>query len=74
MLWTILGSSVVMLSFIYFRKGGNAVWGGLTIGSISGFITAIVLAFMGKGSNRLALVKIATLATIIGFIAELLRR
>lgn len=48
-MWKILAVIAVILSIVYFRRGRNAVGGGLTIGVIIGLIIAVVLASMGKG-------------------------
>ena len=39
-IWTIIGIVVVILLIIFWR-GRNAIWGGLTLGIIIGFIITI---------------------------------
>jgi len=66
-IWLILGIVSIILLALYFRRGRNALWGGLTAGAIIGFIIALFSGFnwyiVGKG---------AILGTIVGFVAELL--
>jgi len=66
-IWIILGVVSIILLVIYFKRGRNALWGGLTAGLIIGFIIALFSGFnwyiVGKG---------AILGTMIGFVAELL--
>lgn len=71
-MWQVLGFIAVILSIIYFRKGRNAVWGGLTIGAIVGLIIAVILAFRSKGFNLYVILKAITVGIIVGFLAELL--
>lgn len=72
MMWKMLGVIAVILSVIYFRRGKNAVWGGLTIGVILGSIIAVILAFMGKGFDWHIILKTIIIAILVGFVAELL--
>jgi len=66
-IWIILGIFSAILLVVYFKRGRNALWGGLTAGTIIGFIIALFSGFnwyiVGKG---------AILGTLIGFAAELL--
>ncbi len=76
-IWTILGIISIVLLIIYWggfgpKFGPNAVWGGLTLGLIIGFIVAIFFVFKGAGFNWYIIEKSAILGTIIGFFAELL--
>jgi hypothetical protein len=71
-MWKVLGVITVILLIINFRKGQNSVWGGLSLGVIAGFIIAVILAFMGKGFNWYVILKVITVGTIIGFLADLL--
>jgi hypothetical protein len=66
--WTIIGIVVVILLIIFWR-GRNAIWGGLTLGIIVGFIITI---FNEGGFDWSLVVRGAILGTIIGFGAELL--
>ena len=58
--------SIILLA-VYFRRGRNALWGGLTAGVIIGFIIALFSGFnwyiVGKG---------AISGTMVGFVTELL--
>jgi len=69
--WGILGIASAILLIIYWR-GRNAVWGGLTLGIIIGFIVAIVFMFRENGFNLLTVGKGAIAGTILGYLAELL--
>ena len=69
--WTILGIITVVLLIVFWRKR-NAVWGGLTIGIIIGFIVAIFYLFKESGFNWFIIGKGAILGAMAGFIAELL--
>lgn len=71
-MWKVLGVIAGILLIIYFRKGRNSVWGGLTLGVIVGLIIAVIFAFKGKGFNWHVVLKAVIVGTIVGFIAELL--
>lgn len=64
--WTILEILTVILLIAY-RHNRNAVWGGLTIGVIVGFIVAIFSSF-----ELTNIIKVGVAGTLIGFVAELL--
>jgi len=70
-IWVILGIVAVVL-LIAFRQRQNAVWGGLTLGIIIGFIIAIIFVFKGSGFDWLIIGKSAIIGTMLGFVAELL--
>jgi hypothetical protein len=70
-IWTILGIITIVLLIIFWRKR-NAVWGGLTIGIIIGFIVTVFYLFKESGFDWFIIGKGAILGTILGFIAELL--
>ncbi|MCK4454126.1 hypothetical protein KAU51_02150 [Candidatus Parcubacteria bacterium] len=70
-IWTILGIITIVLLIIFWRKR-NAVWGGLTIGIIIGFIFTVFYLFQGSGFDWFVIGKGAILGTILGFMAELL--
>jgi hypothetical protein len=72
MVWIILGIFTVILLIIYFFKGRNAVWGGLMIGVVIGFVTSIILAIKGNGFNWFIILKTSIVVTLAGFITELL--
>ena len=67
-IWTIIGIVVVILLIIFWR-GRNAIWGGLTLGIIIGFIITI---FNENSFDWSIVVRGAVLGAIIGFVAELL--
>jgi len=73
-IWKILGIITVVLLVVFFRHVQNAVWGGLTIGIIIGFLVAIFFVFKGNGFDWSIIIKGAILGTLTGFIAELLGR
>jgi len=70
-IWGVLGAISIIL-LIVFWKTKNAVWGGLILGIIIGFIITIISFFMGNGFGLLVVGKSAIMGTILGFIAELL--
>ncbi len=65
-IWTILAVISLILLAIYWNSR-NAVWGGLT----AGVITGVLWKFIG-GTDWYIVVKVATVATLLGFGAELL--
>jgi len=73
-MWKALSVIVFILSVMYFRKGRNAVWGGLTIGIIIGSIISVLKFFAGKGFDWHIVIKATTLGILIGFLAELLAK
>ena len=70
-IWVILGIVAVVL-LIAFWWSRNAVWGGLTLGIIIGFIIAIIFVFKGSGFDWSIVGKSAIIGTLLGFMAELL--
>jgi len=72
MLWSILATASVLLLIVYFHKGKNAVWGGLTLGIVASLITIVFSAFKQKSFNWPIVGKVIIFGVIIGFIAELL--
>ncbi len=73
MIWIILGIISVILLIVFWRRR-NAVWGGLTVGIVIGFIVALFFTFKGRGFDGYIVVKGAILGTIVGLMAELLGR
>ncbi len=69
-IWTILGIISAVLLILYFHSR-NAVWGGLTLGLIVGFVIAILPVFKGAGFNWLVVAKGGISGTLLGFVAEL---
>jgi len=68
MIWTILGITALILLVVYgSMHRRNAVWGGLTIGIIIGVLWKLI-----GGTDWYIVVKVATIATLVGFGAELL--
>lgn len=65
-IWTILGVVALILLVIYWNSR-NAVWGGLTLGIISGFIWKLV----GK-TDWYIVIKTMTVGILLGFLVELL--
>lgn len=65
-IWTILVIITLILLAIYWNNR-NAVWGGLTLGIVIG----ILWKFVG-GTDWYIVVKVATVAALLGFGAELL--
>jgi hypothetical protein len=70
-IWKILGIVTVILLIAFWRRR-SAVWGGLTIGIIIGFVIVIFYLFKGGGFNWFVIGKGAILGTMVGLIAELL--
>jgi 4-hydroxybenzoate polyprenyltransferase len=70
-IWVILGITAVILLIIYWRKR-NAIWGGLTLGIVVGFIVTVVFAFKGQGFDWSLIGKFTVIGTLVGFLAELL--
>ena len=71
-MWIVVGCTAAILLVVYFRRGRNSVWGGLSLGIIVGIIIAIILAFTGKGFNWFIILRSAAIGTIVGFLADLL--
>ena len=65
-IWTILSVMALILLAAYWNSR-NAVWGGLTLGIIVG----VLWKFFG-GIDWYAVVKVATIGTLLGFGTELL--
>lgn len=55
-----------------FRRGKNAVWGGLTIGAIVGLVIAIIYFFKGDGFIWRIVGKAIVIGTLAGIAAQLL--
>jgi len=70
-IWIIFGIIALILLVIFWGRR-NAVWGGLTIGIILGFVVTLFFVFKDSGFNWYIIGKGAILGTMSGFIAELL--
>lgn len=70
-IWIIFGSISILLLVIYFFRGKNALWGGLTLGAIVGIVLAIIYLFLGHGFIWLIIAKAAIVGTILGFLSEI---
>jgi hypothetical protein len=66
-----LGIIAAILLIVFWGRR-SAIWGGLTLGIVIGFIAAIVFAFRGSGFDWYIIGKVAIVGTLLGFIAELL--
>jgi hypothetical protein len=71
-IWTILGLISAVMLVITFFKANNAVWGGLTISIVLGFILGLIYMLLGKGFDWSFIYKAAIIGIIIGFLSELL--
>jgi hypothetical protein len=71
-MWITLGVIAVVLLIVYFSKGRNSVWGGLSIGVFVGIIITIIYAIMGKGFMWGIIVKSIIVGIFVGFIADIL--
>jgi hypothetical protein len=69
--WKVLGVIALILLIIYFNKGQNAVWGGITYGIGVGIALFLLSALFGKGFEWLIIIKVIILGVILGFIYEL---
>jgi len=72
-IWMIL-CILAVISLAIFWRSRNAVWGGLTLGVIAGFIIAAFIFFQGNGFNWFIVGKSAISGVLIGVFAELLGR
>ena len=72
-MWIIL-SLVAAGSLTLFWRGPNAVWGGVILGAISGFVIAGVSAFMGNGFAWPIIGKALIVGVLVGLIAEVVGR
>jgi hypothetical protein len=66
-MWTILTMVALILLFLFFLKGPNAVWGGAIIGLIAG----IIIALIGDGFNWFIIYKYIVMGILMGGVAEL---
>jgi uncharacterized membrane protein YagU involved in acid resistance len=73
-IWNILGIVSILFLIIFFAKGKNALWGGLSIGVLIGLIIALVYVFKGQDFNWIILKKAAIIGTLAGLVAEMAGR
>lgn len=67
-MWIVFLIIAFILLILFFSKGPNAVWGGITIGLLVG----IVIAIIGAGFNWFTIYKSIVIGILVGGIAELL--
>jgi lipopolysaccharide export LptBFGC system permease protein LptF len=73
MTWKILSIlAVISLAISYRFSRRNSVWGGLTLGTVIGFIGAIVSVFQKNGFNWVFVGKSVIVCILVGVGAELL--
>ena len=70
-IWIIFGLISIVLLIIYFFRGKNALWGGLSLGAVVGLIIALIYLFLGHGFIWLIIAKVAIVGTILGFLSEI---
>ena len=70
-IWALFTICAIILLVIFWRAR-NAVWGGLTLGIVFGFIVAVFFIFKGKGFEWELIGKFAVSGTLVGFAVELL--
>ena len=71
--WKILGIITIILLVVFGRKR-NAVWGGLTVGIVIGFIVVLFSVFRDDGFDWYTIGKGGTVGVLLGFLAEALGR
>jgi hypothetical protein len=71
-MWMILAIVAGVALVMYFGRGNNPVWGGMTIGLMGGLVVAIVVAVMGSGFHWSTIGKGAVVGALFGVVAELL--
>lgn len=72
-IWEIL-TIVAVLVLIFFWKGPNAVWGGLTGGLIIGLIIALIKLLAGNGFSFYVIGKGIVVGALLGLGAEMLNK
>jgi gas vesicle protein len=71
--WIISGIVALILLIKFYWNRPNAVWGGLRLGVIIGFVVAIFFAYKeGSELNWYTIGKIAIVGVVLGFGLELL--
>jgi len=66
-MWTFLTMVALILLFLFFLNGLNAVWGGAIIGLLAG----IIIALIGDGFNWFIIYKYIVMGILMGGVAEL---
>lgn len=72
-MWTAL-AAVAAISLLLFWRGPNAVWGGVTLGAVGGFIFALVVALRGSRFHWAIVGKGLVVGVLLGSIAEIIGR
>ncbi|BDU25397.1 hypothetical protein [Flavobacterium sp. GSB-24] len=70
-IWRIL-AIISIAGLLIFWKRKNAIWGGLTLGLIIGFIIVIIYLIMGNGFQFKIIGKSIIIGTLFGMAAEVL--
>lgn len=70
--WIVLGLISVLSLILTFFGRKNAIWGGLTIGVVAGFIIAFIYLIRGNPFNWLMVEKATIIGTLSGVIFEIL--
>lgn len=68
-LWNVL-AIIAIVSLLFYWRGRNAVWGGLTLGIFVGLIWATVSALLGNGFHWLIIGKCIVIGVLLGLIAD----
>jgi hypothetical protein len=72
-MWLVL-AGIALISLILFFRGPNAVWGGLTLGTLVGFLLAMI-AFIRAGQFPWSTVgKSIMVGILLGLAAEIVGR
>jgi hypothetical protein len=71
MAWTVL-SAIAVVGLLIFWRGPNAVWGGIGLGMIGGFIVATVLFFTGSAFRWPLVGKWVVICSLFGLSLEVL--
>ena len=72
-MWLVL-AAVATIALLFFWRGPNAVWGGLALGAVVGFVVALVLALRGHGLAWVIVAKGVVVGVLLGTLAEIVGR